>query len=190
MKSTVIKVKVDMRKVKPRCGKNDFECFNKQCIKISKFCDGKDDCGDNSDEEDCVRTKCKHNEWTCNDNKSCIPYAQVCDGNNHCPDSSDEKRCIIRYISGNVLLLNSVNISCIHACDGECLPPEQICDGIKQCKNGSDEINCGPNSCPKAAYVKCQIIDERVCISKMCDGVIDCSDGSDENQFCCNLYCY
>ena len=32
------------------CGSNLFKCKNNHCVKVSNTCDGKDDCGDNSDE--------------------------------------------------------------------------------------------------------------------------------------------
>ena len=34
--------------------------------------DGDDDCGDNSDESDCVRDSCHDYQWQCN-NRKCIP---------------------------------------------------------------------------------------------------------------------
>ena len=33
--------------------KNEFQCENRNCIRLPLFCDGEDDCGDNSDEVDC-----------------------------------------------------------------------------------------------------------------------------------------
>ena len=32
------------------CSKDDFLCANDKCVKASMICDGKDDCGDESDE--------------------------------------------------------------------------------------------------------------------------------------------
>ena len=35
------------------CPKSNFLCRNKMCILPSFKCDGKDDCGDNTDENEC-----------------------------------------------------------------------------------------------------------------------------------------
>ena len=35
------------------CDSMDFQCSNGKCIHLGSKCDNKDDCGDNSDEENC-----------------------------------------------------------------------------------------------------------------------------------------
>ena len=35
------------------CAPTQFVCKNKKCLSINNRCDFDDDCGDNSDEEDC-----------------------------------------------------------------------------------------------------------------------------------------
>ena len=37
----------------PGCDSDQFTCINGQCIPESWKCDATDDCGDNSDEENC-----------------------------------------------------------------------------------------------------------------------------------------
>lgn len=38
------------------CSKDQFSCSNEACVKQQFVCDGEDDCGDNSDEqEDCCK---------------------------------------------------------------------------------------------------------------------------------------
>ena len=36
-----------------RCETGEMECKNKVCVTLAWKCDGEDDCGDNSDEENC-----------------------------------------------------------------------------------------------------------------------------------------
>lgn len=33
-----------------RCRISEYQCFNKKCVSINRFCDGSNDCGDASDE--------------------------------------------------------------------------------------------------------------------------------------------
>lgn len=33
-----------------KCKISEYQCFNKRCIPINRFCDGSNDCGDASDE--------------------------------------------------------------------------------------------------------------------------------------------
>lgn len=35
------------------CDENQFECTNSKCIPITYICDGENDCGDSSDEQEC-----------------------------------------------------------------------------------------------------------------------------------------
>lgn len=64
------------------------------------FCDGDNDCWDNSDEQNCTKKTCDPYEFTCLDG-TCISSDKVCDGNNDCNDtylhsnnlSFDEQNC-------------------------------------------------------------------------------------------------
>lgn len=48
------------------------------------------DCGDKSDELNCLGIECTHDEFQCNDGK-CILTQWVCDKESDCPDGSDER---------------------------------------------------------------------------------------------------
>lgn len=45
--------------IKGECVQGNFICLNKNCIPNSLMCNGKNDCGDNSDENECSSSPCK-----------------------------------------------------------------------------------------------------------------------------------
>ena len=56
----------------------------KRCIKQSSLCDGKMQCMDNSDEENCIHHVCLSNARKCADNIQCVQEDAICDGAHHC----------------------------------------------------------------------------------------------------------
>ncbi|WP_411025445.1 LDL receptor domain-containing protein, partial [Salmonella sp. s55004] len=67
-----------------------FPCNNNKCIPLTWLCDGDNDCGDNSDEENCG--DCRDSFFTCS-NGNCINRLWQCDGDKDCGDNSDEENC-------------------------------------------------------------------------------------------------
>lgn len=58
-----------------------MKCLNGKCIAKELYKDGRDDCGDNSDEPP---------QTTCAQYLSRVEPGRVCDGILHCKDRSDE----------------------------------------------------------------------------------------------------
>ncbi|CAH1246976.1 TLL1 [Branchiostoma lanceolatum] len=72
------------------CSAGEFGCANGGCITDSWICDGDNDCGDMSDEQDCGA--CGGGRFECA-NGNCITSDWVCDDDNDCGDASDELGC-------------------------------------------------------------------------------------------------
>nr|CAB3263504.1 low-density lipoprotein receptor-related protein 4 [Phallusia mammillata] len=156
-----------------KCDEKQFACSESpgkcHCIPLKWKCDTDNDCGDFSDERDCVRPTCATGWYQCTNGK-CIKNEWVCDGDNDCGDDSDE------------------NEQCEHQpcdeterrCDdGECILERWWCDHEDDCDDGSDEKSCKKRSCVEGKEFKCSDGD---CVDTafLCDGDFDCRDGSDE----------
>lgn len=165
---------------KTHCQKSLFQCDNGKCVSLSFVCDGEDECGDRSDERDCLNFKlpsvnCTKEEYKCRDG-TCIPIEKFCDARHDCIDESDEYLDCVKDKKCKGFKCN----------DGLCVRDEWICDGVEDCSDGSDERNCDVSHTPAE---KCtNEIDRYLCasgrcimLSQTCNEKDDCGDDSDEN---------
>ncbi|XP_049522519.1 MAM and LDL-receptor class A domain-containing protein 1-like [Dermacentor silvarum] len=85
------------------CSDMDFSCTNGACVMKYERCNYVDDCGDSSDEQDCVlpaspvRTVppfvCGEKEFQCGGLSECIQNSKLCDFKTDCSNGADESRC-------------------------------------------------------------------------------------------------
>ena len=76
------------------CLPSQFQCNTTKCIPYLWQCDGDNDCGDWSDENNCTNRQCKDDYLKCNVSGKCIPKAWECDGEFDCGvgDTTDENQ--------------------------------------------------------------------------------------------------
>ncbi|XP_042365557.1 low-density lipoprotein receptor-related protein 2-like [Plectropomus leopardus] len=198
----------------PACSSPSMLCPNSAahiCISPSQICNGRKDCPDSFDEQNCVKRCPSKNDFRCKDRRSCISKSLVCDGRAHCHDGSDEVNCVSVAPPAAPAKVLKCRIGSKLCRDGtECVLFSHVCDGEKDCRDGSDEEECD------AADTGITILAENVQINKspapvepstqppsklscstpsvlcpgsslclsptqICDGKRDCPDGSDEN---------
>uniref|UniRef100_A0A8C7QGA3 EGF-like domain-containing protein n=1 Tax=Oncorhynchus mykiss TaxID=8022 RepID=A0A8C7QGA3_ONCMY len=159
------------------CGPHEFRCENNNCIPDHWRCDSQNDCGDNSDEQNCKPLTCNHKDFACA-NGDCISARFRCDGDYDCHDNSDEAGCVKECKEDEFLCLN-------HA---HCIPRRWRCDDIFDCVDHSDEENCSIFFCRPDEF----ICNNTLCKlhAWVCDGKDDCGDNSDEDtEMCAKLPC-
>lgn len=174
------------------CSSFEHACDNGRCVSLVSLCDGKKDCVDGSDEENCQRmifrnkevTQCTKKMFTCLSGQ-CIAKEWVCDGDFDCEDGSDEHdKCPKAVCPPNTFKCKS----------GMCIDNKLLCDGHNDCNDDSDESDetCVVITDPHCADHQFQCAyNKTICLDskKQCNGVADCPRGEDERG-CegCNMH--
>ncbi|XP_070183163.1 sortilin-related receptor-like [Littorina saxatilis] len=127
------------------CPRGTWRCRNGKCISVHWRCDARNDCGDNSDEQQCGEWVCPVDQWKCRDNV-CISSIQRCNKRNDCSDGSDEENC---DINGEWVC----PVGHWKCRDNVCISSIQRCNKRNDCSDGSDEENCDVNEHPWFAPV-------------------------------------
>ncbi|XP_032678625.1 vitellogenin receptor-like [Odontomachus brunneus] len=161
-----------------------FTCSNGKRIKSIFKCDNDNDCGDNSDENNCnynypYRLLCSKSNFNCT-NRNCISRDKFCDGYYDCTDNSDE------YDGCEEDLKCEGRFRCTN---GYCISKEWVCDGMKDCLDGSDELNCTAIGCKIENHrYQCTNL-ECISLDLVCNNIFDCTDESDEDGACNSTIC-
>nr|XP_037289716.1 basement membrane-specific heparan sulfate proteoglycan core protein-like isoform X7 [Rhipicephalus microplus] len=174
-----------------QCSSDQFACDGHRCVPSASKCNGRLECADGTDEQDCQsevpthEVHCGPNQFLC-DGRRCVNASGKCDGRRDCADGTDEQDCQ----SGEVPTHEGAHCGPNQfLCDGRrCVNASGKCDGRRDCADGTDEQDCQSGEVPTHGGAHCGpnqfLCDGRRCVgaSGKCDGRPDCADGTDEHD--------
>jgi len=152
----------------------EWVCNSGEYIPERERCNGRRDCQDASDEQNCMDHECNIDyQFKCMNTGACPYVGDLCNGQNDCGDNSDESACP----SSRCLPGKHFNCS-----NNRCIDYGSVCNGVDTCGDGSDEVNCLSHVCNPHYYFQCKSTGICKYIGMLCDGQDDCGDNSDETE--------
>lgn len=121
------------------CSKDEFQCLNGHCISVLVLCNGRDDCSDWSDEQNCTLSECGPHEFQCSNSSVCISKYRLCDSQQDCHYGDDESDDLCKEIAVQLGKCGEFEFLCD---TGQCIELQSVCDNFPDCIDGSDEANC------------------------------------------------
>ncbi|KAF0300268.1 Prolow-density lipoprotein receptor-related protein 1 [Amphibalanus amphitrite] len=147
------------------CTANEFRCANRRCRLWSLVCNGHDDCGDGSDEQNC--------------GDICRPQVEVTPLSAWCRAAVAPSVYVQLTPPFSLPPPGNAAVGLVPCGGGAiCVQRTAVCDGQADCPDGSDEADCLTTCAP--GEHQCSDGSECVPGQYRCDGQRDCGDGSDE----------
>ncbi|XP_062888154.1 very low-density lipoprotein receptor-like [Mobula hypostoma] len=126
------------------CSEDELLCLNGRCVSLLMLCNGRDDCDDWSDEQNCTISECGHYEFQCNNSSICISKYLLCDDHQDCPAGDDESDDLCKDTAVQLGNCGEFELQCN---TGQCIGLQSVCDNFPDCTDGTDEANCDRNEC-------------------------------------------